>query len=714
MSRRTLNLGILAHVDAGKTTLTERLLYAAGAIAEIGSVDDGTTQTDSLALERQRGITIKSAVVSFAIGDVTVNLIDTPGHPDFIAEVERVLSVLDGAVLVISAVEGVQAQTRVLMRALQRLRIPTLLFVNKIDRAGADDAHVLQAISDRLGLAGVPMGRPTGLGARDAQFRRLDAGEAVADIAEVLAERNDRMLAAYVFDPGALSGTWVRTELAAQTRSGTVYPVFFGSAITGAGVDALMAAIPELLPTAAGDAAGPVTGRVFKIERGASSEKIAYVRMFSGTVRIRDRLAFGNGQTGKVTAVSTFGGVVAETAVIAPAATGRRGPALRINPAGQTVAGQTVAGQRAFVTAGEIGKLWGLQQIQIGDQIGPADAAPTMTPPQFAPPALETVVVPEHPRDRARLRVALGQLAEQDPLINVRQDDAMDEVSVSLYGEVQKEVIQATLASDYGISVSFREVTTIYIERPAGGGRAAEVLQSDEHPFSATVGLRVEPAAPGSGVEFRLELDPRQLPLYIYKNTADFSAAMTRHVQRTLQEGLHGWQVTDCVVTMDRCGYYIGDGPTKRVLPTPRTSAADFSKLTPMVLMSALNQAGTIVCEPMTAVAVEVPAAAVGAVLAEVARLGSAATPMVRGDLAVIETLLPAARVQQLQRQVPGLTAGEGVVETSFGGYQPVTGLPPGRRRTTVSPLNRDEYLARVTGRAPHQVRLQPRAQAGG
>src|SRR6202046_1575679 len=130
--RGILNLGSLAQVDAGKTTLTERLLYCAGVIDQPGSVDAGTTQTDSLALERQRGITIKSAVASFTVGDTVVNLIDTPGHPDFIAEVERVLSVLDGVVLVISAVEGVQPQTRVLMRALQRLRIPTILFVNKI------------------------------------------------------------------------------------------------------------------------------------------------------------------------------------------------------------------------------------------------------------------------------------------------------------------------------------------------------------------------------------------------------------------------------------------------------------------------------------------------------------------------------------------------------------------------------------------------------
>src|SRR5712691_1022048 len=199
MSQRTLNLGILAHVDAGKTTLTERLLYAAGVIDEIGSVDAGTTQTDSLALERQRGITIKSAVVSFAIDDVTVNLIDTPGHPDFIAEVERVLSVLDGAVLVISAVEGVQPQTRVLMRALQRLDVPTLLFVNKIDRRGADCERVLQAIEERLTPAIIPMGLPSEVGTRAAAFKPYGAAD---------------------------------DELTEQTKSGLLHPVFFGSALT--------------------------------------------------------------------------------------------------------------------------------------------------------------------------------------------------------------------------------------------------------------------------------------------------------------------------------------------------------------------------------------------------------------------------------------------------------------------------------------------------
>ena len=236
---RTLNLGILAHVDAGKTSLTERLLFAAGVIDEIGSVDDGSTQTDTLALERQRGITIKAAVVSFALDDVTVNLIDTPGHPDFIAEVDRALSVLDGAVLVISAVEGVQAQTRVLMRALRRLRIPALIFVNKIDRAGAAYQPVLRSISARLTPAIMPMGTVRGLGTADAAFLPCGAADPAftARLADLLAERDDALLAAYVDDEAAVSYARLRAGLAAQSGQALVHPVFFGSAITGAGVE---------------------------------------------------------------------------------------------------------------------------------------------------------------------------------------------------------------------------------------------------------------------------------------------------------------------------------------------------------------------------------------------------------------------------------------------------------------------------------------------
>src|SRR5438067_3378514 len=217
---RILNLGILAHVDAGKTTLTERLLYAAGVIDEPGSVDKGTTQTDSLPLERRRGITIKSAVVTFAIADVSVNLIDTPGHPDFIAEVERVLTVLDGAVLVVSAIEGVQPQSRVLMRALRRLRIPTLVFVNKADRTGADCDRVVNDISTRLTPATVALSSVEREGTRAAAVTpRAETDPAFrARLVDLLVEHDDELLAAYLDDETSVSSRRLRDALAAQTK----------------------------------------------------------------------------------------------------------------------------------------------------------------------------------------------------------------------------------------------------------------------------------------------------------------------------------------------------------------------------------------------------------------------------------------------------------------------------------------------------------------
>ncbi len=651
MPQRTLNLGILAHVDAGKTTLTERLLYAAGVITQLGSVDAGTTVTDSLALERQRGITIRSAVASFSIGEddaVTVNLIDTPGHPDFIAEVDRVLGVLDGAVLVISAVEGVQPQTQILLRSLQRLSIPALVFVNKIDRPGARTDALLQDITRRLKIAVVPMGRVDRAGTRQARFCACaphDPGLRASWL-EVLAEHSDGLLAAYVDDEATISDARLRAELAAQARRGLAHPVFFGSAMTGAGIEPLVTGIAEFLPTESGDPDGPVSGRIFKIERGAHSEKVAYVRMFSGTIHARDRLRFGAGLDGKVTNLAVFArGSVAE---------------------------------RPAVSAGQIGKLWGLAEAQIGDQVG--ELAEGDSRAQFPPPTLESVVVPAVASDKQRLRVALGQIAEQDPLINVRQDDERQEIVVSLYGEVQKEVIQSTLANDYGVGVWFRETTMIYVERLAGRASALAVLQSDDHPYAATIGLLVEPGPADSGVEFRLDIDPRTIPLYIYKTAGAFADAMTRFVRDSLASGLYGWPVIDCVVTMNACDYYVGDGARKQVLPTPKTSSSDFRKLTPLVLTQALRAAGTVVCEPVALVRIEVPAPRMGSVLSLLASLGAdVEPPLLRDDLAVISARLATERVSGLQSQLPGLTSGEAAFETGFGGYQPVHGTFPVR-----------------------------------
>lgn len=645
---RYLNLGILAHVDAGKTTLTERLLYTTGIISAMGSVDHGNTQTDTLALERQRGITIKAAVVSFVVGDVTVNLIDTPGHPDFIAEVERVLHVLDGVVLVVSAVEGVQPQTRVLMRTLQRLRIPTLLFVNKIDRAGADIDRVLRAIAEKLSPAIAPMAAVGAPGFREAYVTPYAAADAVfrSRLIDLLAERNDSLLAAYLEDEAGISHQRLIDELTTQTRQAQVFPIFFGSAITGAGADALIDGIITLLPAAKTDAAGPVAGAAFKIERGPAGEKIAYVRFFSGTVAVRDRLTYGDTE-GRVTALRVF----------------ERGSALR---------GDTCS-------AGQIAKLWGLNDIRIGDMIG--SVATHSERHYFAPPTLETVVAPRRPIERRALHTALTQLAEQDPLINLRQSE--QELYVSLYGEVQKEVIQATLANEYGIDVEFRETTIICVERPVAYGEAIEVMGKAPNPCAATVGLRIEPGPINSGLEYRLALETHgKMPLAFFK-------AVEESVRETLRQGLFGWQVTDCLVTLTQVGY-----------DSVGSTAGDFRILAPLVLAAALQQAETQVYEPIHRFALELPTDTVGRALPALMKLRAApGVPLAHGALSILEGEIPAQTVHEMQQQLPSLTRGEGALEYAFERYEPIRGAPPIRPRSDHNPLNRKEYLLHVLRR---------------
>jgi ribosomal protection tetracycline resistance protein len=689
----TLNLGILAHVDAGKTTLTERLLYAAGVIDEIGRVDHGTTQTDSLDLERQRGITIKSAVVSFVVDGVTVNLIDTPGHPDFIAEVERVLGVLDGAVLVVSAVEGVQAQTLVLHRALQRLRVPTLLFVNKLDRVGADPGRVLDAITRRLTPGIAVMGSPRGVGTSNAGVGpdRWNETEVVDGIVEALAANDDDLLRDWL-DGARPPARRLGAALADQTTALLVHPVYFGSAITGGGVDALMHGIVEQLPARDGDATGPPAGTIFKIERSANHEKIALVRMFSGTLRARDRVQLD-----------------------------------REVPADDTVTGIEVyasgsARQCAATTAGEIARVRGLASARIGDTFGAwsADAPHDRTAHSdrdrdrdrpahvdrdraargrhvtFSPPTLETAIVPRDPRQKPALFRALDELAEQDPLIDLRQDDSRQELFLSLYGEVQREVVAQTLDTDYGVEIEYRPVTPLCIERPTGTGRAIETIprrRSPSRPFLATVGLTVVPGAVGSGVTFELAVAVTSIPMHVFGTVDAFRDVMDRTVRDTLGQGLCGWAVTDCTVTMTDSDY---QAPPRK---WPGTTLSDYRLLTPLVLMDALGRAGTAVCEPTLELHRELPADLLGPVLSTLTELeAKPGTPSIDGSTCTLAAELRSARLHDLQSRFPDLTRGEGVVESAFAGYRPVRGAPPSRPRTDRNPLDRADYLRRLSG----------------
>ncbi|MFC8427858.1 tetracycline resistance ribosomal protection protein Otr(A) [Streptomyces sp. NPDC057253] len=608
----TLNIGILAHVDAGKTSLTERLLFDHGAIGRLGSVDAGDTRTDDGAIERQRGITIRSAVASFTAHGTRINLIDTPGHSDFIAEVERALEVLDGAVLLLSAVEGVQAQTRVLMRTLRRLRLPTLIFVNKIDRPGARDEGLLADIRRGLTPYVAPLARVTGLGSAGARVRPLGVGAA----AEALAEVDPDILAALVDGPEPTRDDLL-TALAARTADGSFHPVYFGSALGGQGVPDLVEAVTRLIPPAPATPGGEPRGTVFAVRPGPGGERIACLRLYGGEVTERQRLTFlrrgADGVTSRI-----------------------RGRVTRLS-------GQLAAGDIAALTFSP--------GLRVGDHLG----EPTDRAPQFAPPTLETLVTARHPADAARLRSALLTLADQDPLIHARPA-ADGATALLLYGEVQMEVLAATLAQDFGVEADFAPGRVRYLERPRGTGEAgAETPWHLGTRYWATIGLRVEPGERGSGGVFTYETELGALP-------RAFHQAVEESVHAGMGTGLTGAAVTDYRVTLIRSGFV-----------APLSTAADFRGLTPVVLRRALERAGTRLFEPCHAFEVEVPSAALAAVTSLLASREAEFTGTSGGETAwVITGELPARHVRTVELRLPELTHGEGVWWSRLHGDRPV------------------------------------------
>ncbi|THV32905.1 GTP-binding protein [Glycomyces buryatensis] len=632
-----LNLGILAHVDAGKTSLTERLLFNAGIIDRVGSVDQGSTQTDSMELERRRGITIQSAVVAFALGDLTVNLIDTPGHTDFIAEVERALHVLDGAVLVVSAVEGVQAQTRVLMRTLKRLGVPTLVFVNKIDRRGAREDDLLREMAEHLTPAILPMTTVVGIGGIEAQVAPVsfDQPERFDQAIERLTAGNDDFLAAYLdaSDPRGLD--W-QSELTAQTRRGAAHPVYFGSAVTGAGVEALTAGIRRFLPAPAREADGPPQGTVFKVEHSETGRKTAYIRLRAGTLVPRERLEVFRRSpegtvsldAGKVTGVEVFASGAGTTTGSAP--------------------------------PGSIAKASGLTDVRIGDAVG--SAAELADRGLFTPPTLETVVRAVDRNDKIALAKALTSLAERDPLVDPHLDEVSGQTAVRLYGEVQKEVVASLLAEEFGIAVRFEQTRAIHIERP---NQAAEALHEMGRwaptSHALTLGLRIEPAEPGSGLVYELEVERGSL-------TRAMRNAVEEAVRTRLRRGPHGWEITDCRVAVTATGYL---GPVK---------PGQFREVAVLLLDGMIEEAGTTVYAPVNRFELEFPHRSSGAVVAALIDCRA----MINGQFSAngvgyIRGAMDAESVNGFESRLPSLTRGRSVFLAELDHYRPIRTNPPRR-----------------------------------
>ncbi len=641
----TINIGIVAHVDAGKTSLTERILYETNVIKEIGRVDGGSTQTDSMELERQRGITIKASVVSFFIDDLKVNVIDTPGHADFIAEVERSFRVLDGAILVISAVEGVQAQTKILMRTLQKLNIPTILFVNKIDRRGANSEKVVKQIKTILSNETFPFYSVLNEGTKEA---RIIEYKSYDDCIERLAPYNESLLESYVNNE-IVTDTMLREELIKQIAQANVYPIFFGSAMTGIGVSELLENISTLLPANNLSQDEELSGIVFKIEREPSGEKIAYVRVFSGNLHVRKHVDIQRDQSlphkEKIKKMCIF----------------HNGDAV----------------QTSTVPSGEFCKVWGLSDIKIGDIIGArTDYIKDI---HFAEPQMEAAI-DAVPKERIYdLYAALMELCEEDPLIKVWKDDVHNELYIRLFGQVQKEVIETTLFEKYNLQVTFSNTRVVCIEKPIGIGISVEVMGEKTNPFYATVGFKVERGELNSGITYKLGVELGSLPLAFHKAIEDT-------VFQTLKQGLYGWEVTDISVTLTHTGY-----------ASPVTTASDFRNVTPLVLMDALKKAETYVYEPINKFELSVPEHAISTAMYKLAAIPATfAEPIFNNDSYQLTGSLPVAKTENFKRMLHSFTEGEGIFTTKPAGFTKILAPFPTRKRVDYNPLNRKDYLLHV------------------
>ena len=647
----TINIGIVAHVDAGKTSLTERILYETHVIDEIGRVDKGTTQTDSLDLEKRRGITIKASVVSFFVQDLKINLIDTPGHPDFLAEVERSFSVLDGAILLISAVEGIQAQTKILFSALFKLRIPTIIFINKIDRSGAQADELIKHVKEKLTEHIIPLSRTEHIGTKHACVAQnhLHDPTFLQACIEQLTLFDEQLLAAYVEGETITEGQ-VRTALMQQVGEAKLSPVFFGSALTGVGVRELLADLVSLFPSTTSLEDAPLSGVVFKLEKEATGEKVAYVRVFSGSMRVRTSV---NLQRRKHDGeIETYTGKIQK---------------LHVFWEGKTVQAQQVR-------AGEFCKVWGLKEVKIGDVVGEwSDHIKTL---HFATPKYETRIEATRREQDHQLYQALLELAEEDPLISVLKDDVHQTIYLRMFGEVQKEVIETMLKEHSGLDVRFAETSIVCIEKPRGTGQAREIIGAAENPFVATVGFLVEPGPADSGVTYKSTSGA--LPLAFYR-------AIEKTVRATLAQGVYGWEVTDIVVTLTHTGQL------------PGTTASDFRNLVPLVLMEALSQAGTDVYEPINQFELSVPASAINTAMFKLSELRAVyEQPILHNDTFLLTGTLPVETSEEFRRELPAFTEGEGVFLAQEAGFLKKEGECPTRKRMDHNPLNRKEYLLHV------------------
>ena len=587
---KRLTTGIMAHVDAGKTTLTEAMLYLTGNIRHLGRVDHGDAFLDTQELERERGITIYAKQAILRRGDLELTLVDTPGHVDFSAETERALQVLDCAILVVSAADGVQGHTETLWQLLEEAGVPVFLFVNKMDQPNEGKAAILKQLEGRLGHGFVDMADPEA------------RGEGAALCSEELMERY-------------LSGEeFTQEELAALVVQRQLFPVYFGSALRVEGVEELLGGIEAY--TLEPEWPQDFGARVFKITRDERGERLTWLKVTGGQLRVREVLHGPNWEE-KVNQIRLYSGAKFTAVDVAP--------------------------------AGTVCAVTGLTRTTAGEGLG---AEENWTGPRLEP-VLSYQVIPPEGVDASTLLERLRRLEEEDPQLQVEWEPHAEQVRVKLMGQVHREVLERELRRRFDLDVTFGPGSIVYLEtlaKPVEGVGHFEPLR-----HYAEVHLLLEPLERGAGL---------QIDTVCSEDVLDGNwqrLILTHLVERQHVGVLTGSPITDLKLTL-----LTGKGHLKH------TEGGDFRQATYRAIRQGLMMGETILLEPWYTFRLEVPGESVGRAMTDVQRMcGEFEGPQMRGEMAVLTGSLPVSEVGDYWSQVAAYTQGRGRFSCRLDGYRP-------------------------------------------
>ncbi len=607
---KKLCLGLMAHVDAGKTSLAEAMLYVSGQRRTFGRVDRGDAFLDHDALERARGITIFSKIARLSLPGIDVTLLDTPGHADLGAETERAVWAMDAAILVISASEGVQSHTKTLWDILEGRGVPVFLFVNKMDQPGADAGAVLAQLQEQLDSRIVPL--PAGFGNESGESTPAKDSDAVR---EELALCNEELMET------VLAGEPIRPDMLARAAAAREwFPCCFGSALRLQGIEQLLDQVARYAPAVGPDtgAAPEPAGRIFKITRDAAGLRLTHVRLTRGTLRVRDTFP---GTQEKISQIRLYSGEKYEA----------------VNEA----------------AAGEVFAVQGLAQTVAGQAFGEGEAAPAPVLQPVLSYDLQLSEAAGGAPDAAQAMRRLRELADEEPQLGLRYDEETGTIRVLLMGAVQREILQSRIKDRFGWDAQFSEGSVLYRETVAAPAEGVGHYEPLRH--YAEVHVWIEPGAPGSGITAASALSTDVLEERWQR------LIRTHLLEKEYRGVLTGSPLTDVKITL-----VAGRAHEKH------TEGGDFRQATYRAVRQGLMETKSVLLEPVYAFTLSLPEGSVGRAMNDLERLhASFEAPALQGGEAVLTGRGPAATLQNYQEELTGYTAGRGRIAFRFGGYEP-------------------------------------------